>query len=122
MMEETFVKVEELADNLKEYAEIRVEEAKLKIAERSSGLIANLMAGLLVRVGVVLAIMFAGLAVAVFLGEWWGRMSLGFLALSVIYLIVAWIVWTLRERFIRIPMMNSIMKHLTKKSEEDDTE
>jgi cytochrome c oxidase subunit IV len=122
MMEETFVKVEELADNLKEYAEIRVEEAKLKIAERSSGLIANLMAGLLVRVGVVLAIMFAGLAVAVFLGEWWGRMSLGFLALSVIYLIVAWIVWTLRERFIRIPMMNSIMKHLTKKNEEDDTE
>ena len=122
MMEETFVKVEELADNLKEYAEIRVEEAKLKIAERSSGLIANLMAGLLVRVGVVLSIMFAGLAVAIFLGEWWGRPALGFLIVSIIYLIVAWIVWTLRERFIRIPMMNSIMKHLTKKSEEDDTE
>jgi len=122
MMEETFGKVEELADNLKEYAEIRVEEVRLKIAERSSGLIANLMAGLLVRVGVVLSILFAGLALAFFLGEWWGHPSLGFLALSVIYLVIAWIVWTRRERYIRIPMMNSILKHLTKKGEEDDTE
>jgi hypothetical protein len=122
MMEETFGKVEELADNLKEYAEIRVEEAKLKIAERSSGLIANLMAGLLVRVGVVLAIMFAGLSVAIALGGWWGMPALGFLVVSVIYLIIAWIVWSRREKYIRIPMMNSILKHLTKKGEEDDPE
>jgi fatty acid desaturase len=121
MMEETFVKVEEITDSLKEYVEVRVEEIRLKVAEKSSGLIANLMARIMVFIGLCLAVLFASVALAISLGNWWGSLGLGFLAVGGLYLVLAWVIWSLRESLIRIPMMNSILSHLTKKSE-DDTE
>jgi hypothetical protein len=121
MMEETFIKVEEIADNLKEYVEVRVEEVRLKVAEHSSGLIANLMARIMIFLAFCLALIFASIAMGIALGNWWGSLALGFLAVCGIYLILAWVIWSVRESLIRIPMMNSILSHLTKKSE-DDTE
>jgi hypothetical protein len=114
MMEETFVKVEELADNLKEYAEIRVEEVRLKVAERSSGLIANLMAGLFVRVGVVLSILFAGLALA-FFRRMVGTSVIGLPCVSDYLFNRGLDRMDFACRYIRIPMMNSILRHLTKR-------
>ena len=122
MMEETFIKVEEIADGIKEYVEVRVEEVRLKVAEQSSGLIANLMARIMIFLAIILALIFASIALGIVLGNWWGKMWLGFLVVCGIYLLLAWIIWSVRESLIRIPMMNSILSHLTKKSDEDDTE
>ncbi len=119
MMEETFVKVEEIADSLKEYVEVRVEEVRLKVAEQSSGLIANLMARIIIFLAFAMTIIFASVSLAIALGNWWGSWGFGFLAVAGIYLLLAWLVWSLRESLIRIPMMNSILGHLTKKSEDD---
>jgi len=122
MMEETFIKVEEIADGIKEYAELRLEKVRLNLAEKSSGLIANLVARLMIILAFSLALIFASIALAIGLGYWWGNMGLGFLAVCGIYLLLAWVIWSVRESVIRIPIMNSILSHLTKRSDEDDTE
>ena len=120
MMEETFVKVEEITDSLKEYIDVRVEEAKLRLAEKSSGLVANLIARIIVIVAFSLALVFLSIALAIVLANWWGQMWLGFLVVGSIYILLGWLVWALRESMIHIPMMNSILSHLTKKDEDDD--
>jgi len=120
MMEETFVKVEEITDNLKEYVEVRVEDAKLRLAERSSGLVANVIAKIIVILAFSVALIFLSIALAIALANWWGQMWLGFLAVGGIYVLLGLMVWSMRESVIHIPMMNSILKHLTKKDEDDD--
>jgi ABC-type uncharacterized transport system fused permease/ATPase subunit len=120
MMEETFVKVEEITDSLKEYVDIRVEDAKLRLAEKSSGLVANLIARIVVIVAFSLALVFLSIALAIGLANWWGQMWLGFLVVGGIYIFLGWLVWALRESLIHIPMMNNILSHLTKKDEDDD--
>lgn len=120
MMEETFVKVEEITDNLKEYVEVRVEDAKLRLAERSSGLVANLIARIVVILAFSVALIFLSIALAIALANWWGQMWLGFLVVGGLYILIGWLVWSLRESLIHIPMMNNILTHLTKKSEDDD--
>jgi len=121
MMEETFDRVEDLADSLKEYVELRVEELRIKVAEQSSGLIANLVAKIMVMLAFSLALVFASIALGYALGAMWGKMWLGFLVVCGVYLFLGWAVWSLKEKLIRIPMMNSILQHLTKMGE-DDTE
>ena len=120
MMEETFVKVEEITDSLKEYVDVRVEDAKLRLAEKSSGLVANLVARIIIIIAFSLALVFLSLALALSLAAWWGQMWLGFLVVGGLYILIGWMVWALRESLIHIPMMNNILTHLTKKGEEDD--
>jgi uncharacterized membrane protein len=47
-MEKTFAKVEDLATNLKEYADSRMEAVKLQVAEKSSAIMANVIAAIVV--------------------------------------------------------------------------
>ena len=120
MMEETFVKVEEITDSLKEYVDVRVEDAKLRLAEKSSGLVANLIARIILIIAFSLALVFLSIALALSLAAWWGHMWLGFLVVGGIYILLGWLVWAMRESLIHIPMMNNILTHLTKKGEDDD--
>jgi len=39
-------------------------------------------------------------------------MSIGFFIVSLIYLLIAMVSWYLRERFIRIPILNGILRQL----------
>ncbi len=120
MMEETFVKVEEITDSLKEYIDVRVEDAKLRLAEKSSGLVASLIARVVVILAFSMGLVFLSIALAFSLAAWWGSMWLGFLVVGGIYILLGWLVWSLRESLIHIPMMNSFLTHLTKKGEDDD--
>jgi hypothetical protein len=116
---EEFVKFENLIDHTREYLNIRVDEAKLTVAERSSGVIARIIAVSVVSLVFGLSLIFASVAAAWWLGNSWGRLWLGFLAVAGFYFIAGWIVWSARERLIRIPIMNSIIHQLFK-SEEDE--
>ena len=84
-MEKAFAKVEEMAGNVKEYINTRMESVKLSAAEKSSGLIANAIAGLAVAVVFFFFIIFAGIALSFGLGEWIGKTWAGFLIVALLY-------------------------------------
>lgn len=95
-MEKAYAHIEELADSVKEYVNTRVESAKLTLAEKSSAMIANLAAGMVVAVVFLFFIIFAGIALALVLGEWTGQNWAGFLIVAGLYLLIAIIVWFAR--------------------------
>jgi len=119
-MEKAYAKIEELADNVKEYINTRVESVKLTAAEKSSVVIANIIAGLIVAVVFFFFIIFAGAALAFGLGEWIGKTWAGFLIVAGLYLLIGIVVWTARERIIRMPIMNALIKQLFKNDDEED--
>lgn len=112
MMENIFARVEELATHLKEYINNRIDAAKLNAAEKTSKIVAGFFARTILVVFVSLFVLFGGVSLAFVLGEWTGRLYLGFLIVACLFLVMGLLVWTLRDKLIRIPMMNSILQQL----------
>jgi hypothetical protein len=112
MLQEEFRKAEELAIHIKEYIQTEIELIKLNFAEKLSKILSNFLAIIILIWILLLSILFASISLAFFIGEKIGKMSVGFFIVSLIYLLIAMVSWYLRERFIRIPILNGILRQL----------
>ncbi|MBL0358237.1 MAG: phage holin family protein [Chitinophagaceae bacterium] len=119
-MERTFAKVEELVTAIKEYAEVRIDEVKLTTAEKTSRLLANVLAAAIVAIVLIFFVIFASVAVALLLGLWTGKLWIGFLIVACLYLLVGIIAWFARGKFIRLPLMNGMISQLFKMEEDEE--
>jgi protein-S-isoprenylcysteine O-methyltransferase Ste14 len=121
-MEKIFSRAEELADTAKEYINSRIESAKLGVAEKSSAIIANLVAGAVALSVFFFFLLFAGFALSFALGEWLGKTWAGFLITALIYLLLGIITWSARTKLIRLPVMNAMIRQLFNKETEEENE
>lgn len=119
-MSDTFEKLEGLTDHVKEYINTRVELTKLRLAEKTSLLISNLIAVTLVVLLFLFVLVFGSIAGAWVLSDWIGKSYSGFLIVAGFYLLLGIIVWITKGRFIRYPVMNAILKQLYGNEEDED--
>jgi len=117
---EELKKVEDLFDHAREYVNIRVDEAKLAIAERVSAVMAMVIATAVVNVIFLLSLIFASAAGAFALGLWLKSYWLGFLLVAGGYLLAGLLVWAAKEKLIRAPIMNAIIRQLFKKDDDNE--
>jgi Putative Actinobacterial Holin-X, holin superfamily III len=118
-METVFIKVEEIANSIKEYAELKVDAAKLQIAEKTSAVMANFAAGLVVLVVFLHFFIFGSIALSFGIADYVGKTWLGFLIVALLYLLLGIFVWVARVKIIRLPIMNGLLTQLFNKDEED---
>lgn len=117
-MEKTFAKVDEMATHVKAYLNNRINTVKLNAAEKGSKLIADAISLAIVLMILALFIVFASIALAFALGKWTGELYWGFLIVSGIYLLLGLLVWMRREKILRLPILNSMLKQLFKEDDE----
>lgn len=120
-MNDTFDKLEGLTDHVKEYINTRVELTKLHLAEKTSMVLSNMIAVTIVVLLFLFVIVFGSIAGAWAISEWIGKSYSGFLIVAGFYLLLGIIVWVARDKLIRFPIMNAIIKQLQKKDEDDDS-
>jgi high-affinity Fe2+/Pb2+ permease len=111
-METTFNKAEELAENLKVYLDNRLDAIKFGTAEKTSNIIANILAGAIVALIFFFFVVFASISMAFVLVELTGKFWLGFLIVALFYFVLGLIIWLARVKIIRLPIMNSILQQL----------
>lgn len=119
-MEKVYAKMEELAVNIKDYVNTRIESVKLTAAEKSSGIMANIIGGIVVSIVFILFIIFASVALAFALSLWIGNTWAGFLIVACLYLFFGLIVWFGRKKIIQLPIMNSLIQQLFTHTDEED--
>lgn len=117
---EDFNKVEHLVDHVRDYMHVRADEVRLGVADRSSAVIATLVAGALVTAVFFLCFVFIGIAVALLLGRTLNDLVVGFAIVAVLCMIIALFIWVSRRRLIRIPVMNAILHQLLLNNEKDE--
>ncbi len=117
-MEKVFAKAEELVGNIKGYVDSKIDLVKLSTAEKSSAVIANIIAGIVVCAVFLLSIVFTSIAASIRLGDWIGKTWAGFLVIAFIYFAIGIIVWAIKGKIIRLPIMNAIIKQLMNKDED----
>ena len=118
-MEKIIDQIEELSRNTHDYVNTRIDEVKFELAEKSSALIANLIAGLTIGIMLLFFVLFGSIALAFSLNDWLQNDWSGFLIVAVLYLFIGLFTWLARRTLIQLPVMNSIIKQLFKHDEED---
>jgi uncharacterized membrane protein YqjE len=118
-METTFEKAESFTATMKAYIDAKVELMKMNVAEKISAVVANTIAGMVAAVVFLFFLLLGSVALALWLGEITNRLWLGFLITAAFYGVLGLVVWMLRERLIRLPIMNALIKQLFKNDETD---
>ena len=119
-MSEEFKKVESLLEQLKEYANTRVAQFKFSVAQKLSKTIADLVATILAGLVFFAFFLFGCIAAAIAIGEWLGKLWLGFLIVAGIFGIARIIIWKAKDRILHIPLLNSLIKQWFTNDAEDE--
>lgn len=105
-------KIESLLEEGKQYMQTRLDELKLSAADKSARLLSLTVSVFLTAAVFFLFFVLIAVALALFVGDWLGSRGLGFLIVSVLSLLAALWIWSMRERWIRRPIRNALLRVL----------
>jgi hypothetical protein len=105
-------KINDLIEHLKGYLDTQLELIKIKAVDKSSAIISNAVAFLVVMVFLFFFILLASVAGALVLSVWFGKWYLGFLIVSGLYLLLGIITWKSKENLLRRRIRNAIINAL----------
>jgi len=97
-MKDTKETMEELFDKAEKYSKTSIELYKLKLIDKSSSVITGLIIYVTALVLVLFFVSFVNIALALYIGSELGDNFLGFLIVSVFYLLLAIILFACKER------------------------
>jgi uncharacterized membrane protein YqjE len=119
-MSEDFKKIESLVSELKDYVNTSVAQAKLAFAERISSIFAYAITMLMAALVFFLILVLISVSAAIAIGQWLNNLWLGFIIVAAICLILGLIMWLLKDRLFRRPIMNRMISALFENDNENE--
>jgi Putative Actinobacterial Holin-X, holin superfamily III len=104
--------LESLFETTSSYVETRVELAKLKAVKKSSEVASTLISKMIIAAVIFLFLMVFNIGVGFWLGDMLGKTHYGFFVLSLLYLLIGAIIYASRDKWLKIPVANSIIKSI----------
>ena len=118
-MAHDFNDTESLVDEAKEYLNTRLAQLKLSFAEKTSKIAALMIAVVMSALVFFLFMVLISVAAAIAIGKWLENYWLGFLVIAGVILVGGLILWLAKDRLLRIPVMNALIKVMFHKDEEN---
>jgi len=111
-MEDMTTPVEDLLERAQAYTKTSLQLFKLKATDKLAEIISNLASGFVIVV--ILALFFVNLniAIALLIGDLFGKAWFGFILVSGIYACIGFFVYLFRNQWIKRPVSNSIIEEL----------
>ncbi|WP_133779122.1 phage holin family protein [Pedobacter nutrimenti] len=123
MQENKEKNIEDIISDAKGYIDNRIEYTKLYMVEKVSRTFADLVTTTTVIICFVLAFLFGTVTLALFLSDVLGSYTRGFGCVSLIYILLAVIVYFTKDKYIEKAIVNfSIRKFFNKLADKDDEE
>lgn len=118
-MAQDFNNAETFVEQVKEYVNTRLAQLKLSFAEKTSKVIAIMIAVVLLALVFFLFLVLVCVAAAIAIGQWLESFWLGFLIMGGIVLLVGFILWVAKDWLIRRPIMNVLINAMFSKDENE---
>ena len=112
-MENQSTPVESLIDRVKSYVETRIDLLRLKAIDKSSSFLSLLISMIVVILVSFIAVMMMSVGLALLLGDWLGKSYYGFFIVGLIYLITGLVLYSMKDKLLRSPIANAMIKNLT---------
>jgi len=121
MQENKDKSIEDLVDDAKGFLEARVEYTRLYLLEKISKVFADLVTSTAVIVCFVLAFLFGSVTLGLYLGEVLNSYAGGFGCVSLLYILIAVIVYFTKDKYIEKAIINiAIRKYFDKLADRED--
>jgi hypothetical protein len=104
----------------KNYVDASVKLAKMKAADKTSDAITNTAAYTVAAILGVFVLLFASITLAIGLGNWLDNNVWGFLIVTVFYAALAAVVVLGKQKLIKIPVLNMLLKKMFREEEKND--
>jgi hypothetical protein len=95
-----------------DYVETRIDLFKLKIADKSTEIIASLTGVIIIALITMVGFVILNIGLCLWLGDLTGKVYYGFFIVGGFYLLVAVLVFWLKEKWIKEPISDMIIKKL----------
>lgn len=109
-MEEEFEQ-QKIIEKVTEYIKVRTELTLLKTVDKGSQLFANFLTNGLVLILTILAFLFGSLALGFYLSEVLNNSYGGFLIVAGIYLLLAFILNSLKDKYLEKKIINIVIEN-----------
>ncbi|WP_256002909.1 MULTISPECIES: phage holin family protein [Pedobacter] len=123
MMQEEEIKekrIEDLYEDVKVYLETKLEYMHLMMVKKVAKIFADIVTNTVVLVCFILAFLFGSVTLALYLSDVFGSFTAGFGAVSLIYLLLALIVFFTKDKYIEKGIINVTVRRYFTKLDEDD--
>lgn len=118
-MESDFNNAENFVDQVKEYVNTRLAQLKLSFAEKTSKVVAVVIAIVMSALVFFLFLVLICIAAAVAIGQWLENPWLGFLLVGAVVMLAGFIIWISKDWLIRRPIMNALIKAMFDKEDDE---
>ena len=120
-MAQDFNNKETFVDQVKEYVNTRVAQLKLSFAEKTSKVVAIMIAVIMLALVFFLFLVLVCIACAIAIGQWLENFWLGFLVMAGSVLLACFILWISKDWLIRRPIMNALINAMFDRDEDEKT-
>jgi hypothetical protein len=103
-------KAENIFDEITTYAEARWNLGVLNASSKAADSISTIATTLVMGAIGIMVLIFLSIAAALFIGVFLNNLALGFLAVGIFYAIVGVIVYVIKDKYIKIPVINTFIK------------
>lgn len=107
--------IDTLFERAEDYAKTTLKLVKLNAVDKSAEIVSSLFSLLVVSMTVVLSIIIFSIGAALWVGKLLGDAFYGFFIIGAFYFLTAILLRIFRERWLKYPISNSIIKQLMKK-------
>lgn len=111
-MENQSTPVESLVDRVKSYVETRIDLLRLKAIDKSSSFLSFFISLIVVILISFISVILLSVGIALLLGDLLGKLYYGFFIVAGFYLITGLVLYSLREKWLKAPIADSMIKKL----------
>ena len=111
-MENQTTSIEALIERVKSYVETRIDLFKLKAIDKSSSFLSLLITMIVVILVSFIFFIFINIGIALYLGDILGKSYYGFFIVAGFYLIAGLVLFSLRGKLLKTPIVNAMIKKL----------
>lgn len=105
-------KLEQLFFDMKEYAETRFDIAVLNVQDKVAEVLSSMASAIVAVVFLVFIIFFISVGAAWWIGQALENPAAGFFCIAGFYLLVAIVVLMNKEKWIKLPIINALLKKI----------
>lgn len=102
--------IDSLIGNSQDYVETRLTLFKLKMVDKSSDIASTILSFIPLILVFTIVFILLNIGIALLIGDLVGRASWGFLILTGVYIIIALVLYSQRNKWVKVPFANMLIK------------
>ena len=108
--------IEMLFERAEDYTRTTIELTKLNVIDKSADVLSSLLSRLTVIIVAAMFVLLVNIGLSIWLGELLGETYYGYFVVSGAYFVLAVVIHSFKDHWIKVPVSNFIITKMTKKS------